>query len=390
MDETADGTFLGYRRPDGRVGVRNHLLVLSTGGLTGRTARRIAASIRGAVAVALPHSSGLVGRDAAIHRAAIVAFATHPNVGAALLVGDNPPLMRALTADIAARGTPHAALTLDDCGHDALTLTDRGIRAGARLAVEISAQRRRPAPAGALTIGLECGRSDPSSGLVANPLLGAVADWLVDRGGSPVFGETLEWLGAEHLLARRARTQEVAEAILGAVLAREQAAVAAGIDLTGSNPGPTNVAAGLSSIEEKSLGNIAKSGRRPIEGLLDYGQPPSHPGLWCMDAASYAPESVTGFVAAGAQLVLFTTGVGNSYASALAPTIKLSANPRSCATLDALLDFDASAAFTGAQSMEAAALALRARVLEVASGRATWGEVLGEGDEVLSHYGAAL
>lgn len=386
----AAATFLGFHRQDGRVGVRNHLLVISTGGLTGRTARRIAASIRGAVAVTLPHSGGLVGRDAAIHRAAIVAFATHPNVGATLLVGDNPPLMREMAEAVAGRGTPHAAITLDDCGNDALTLADRGIRAGARLAIEISAQQRRPAPLGALTIGLECGRSDPSSGLVANPLLGAVSDWLADAGGSPIFGETMEWLGAEHLLARRARTPEAAEAIVGAVLARERAAIAAGIDLTGSNPGPTNIAAGLSSIEEKSLGNIAKSGSRAIEGLLGYGQAPPHPGLWCMDAAAYAPESVTGFVAAGAQIVLFTTGVGNSYASTIAPTIKLSANPRTCATLDALLDFDASAAFTGAQSMRDAAAALRARVVQVASGGATWGEVLGEGDEVLSHYGAAL
>lgn len=389
-DDAPDGEFLGYHRPDGRVGVRNHLLVLSTGGLTGRTARRIAASIAGAVVVALPHSGGLVGRDEALHRAAIVAFATHPNVGAALLVGDNPRLMEEARAAVADSRKPHAALTLDDCGHDALALADRGIRAGARLAMEISALRRRPAPASKLTVGLECGRSDPSSGLVANPLLGEVSDWLVDRGGDAVIGETLEWLGAEHLLARRARTPETAEAIVGAVLRRERAAVAAGLDLTGSNPSPTNIAAGLSSIEEKSLGNIAKSGRRPFEGLLAFGEAPPRPGLWAMDAAAYAPESVTGFVLAGAQVVLFTTGVGNSYASALAPTLKLSANPETCAASGGLLDFDASAAFTGAQSMGAAALGLRRRLLEIASGRATWGEILGEGDEVLSRYEVAL
>ncbi len=389
-DDAPEGEFLGYHRPDGRVGVRNHLLVLSTGGLTGRTARRIAASIAGAVVVALPHSSGLVGRDEALHRAAIVAFATHPNVGSALLVGDNPRLMEEVRAAVAASRKPHAALTLDDCGHDALALADRGIRAGARLAMEISVLRRRPAPASALTVGLECGRSDPSSGLVANPLLGEVSDWLVDHGGGAIIGEPLEWLGAEHLLARRARTPEAAEAIVGAVLRRERAAVAAGLDLTGSNPSPTNIASGLSSIEEKSLGNIAKSGRRPFEGLVAYGEAPHGPGLWAMDAAAYAPESVTGFVLAGAQVVLFTTGVGNSYASALAPTLKLSANPESCAALGGLLDFDASPGFTGAQSMGEAALGLRWRLLEVASGRATWGEILGEGDEVLSRYGAAL
>lgn len=382
--------FLGYHRADGRVGVRNHLLVLSTGGLTGPTARRIGAALAGAITVALPYGVGLVGRDRDVHRAAIVGLATHPNVGATLLVGDNPVLVEEAAATVAAAGRPHAALTLDACGHDALTLTDRGMRAGARLAWEISALQRAPAPVSALGIGLECGRSDPSSGLVANPLLGAVADWLVDAGGWAVIGETMEWLGAEHLLADRARSPDVAEALRGAVLRRERAAVAAGMDLTGNNPSPTNVAAGLSSIEEKSLGNIAKSGHRPIEGLLAYAEAPPGPGLWAMDAPAYAPESVTGFVAAGAQLVLFTTGVGNSYVSALSPTLKLSANPAACAGLHEQLDFDAAAAFRGREGLEQTAEALKHRVVAVASGQATWGEILKEGDEVLSRFGPAL
>ena len=382
--------FLGYHRADRWVGVRNHLLVLSTGGLTGQTARRIGAALAGAVTVALPYGAGLVGRDRDVHRAAVVGLATHPNVGAALLVGDNPAFMEDAVAAIAAVGRPHAALTLDGCGHDALTMTDRGLRAGARLAREISALQRAPAPVSALGLGLECGRSDPSSGLVANPLLGHVADRLVDAGGWAVIGETLEWLGAEHLLARRACSPEVAQALRGAVLRREREAVAAGIDLTGSNPSPTNVASGLSSIEEKSLGNIAKSGQRPIRGLLSYGEGPPEPGLWTMDAPAYAPESVTGFVAAGAQLVLFTTGVGNSYVSALSPTVKLSANPAACAALGEQLDFDATAAFLGRESLEETGEALLYRVLTVASGQATWGEILKEGDEVLSRFGPAL
>ena len=382
--------FLGYRRTNGQVGVRNHLLVLSTGGLTGQTARHIGAALAGAVVVTLPHSSGLVGRDQAVHRAAIAGLATHPNVGAALLVGDNPVLMDDAVAAIEADGRAHAAFTLDSCGHDALTLTDRGVRAGARLAREISGLTREATPVSALSIGLECGRSDPSSGLVANPLLGLAADWLVGAGGRVIIGETLEWLGAEHLLACRARSPEVAGAIRGAVLAREQAAIASGIDLTGSNPSPTNVASGLSSIEEKSLGNIAKSGTSPIEGLISYGERPPGPGLWAMDASAYAPKSVTGFVMAGAQLVLFTTGVGNSYVSLLSPTIKLSANPATCAALHEQLDFDASAAFRGQEGLERTSEALQRHIVAIASGQATWGEILKEGDEVLSRFGPAL
>lgn len=383
-------TFLGYPRPDGRVGVRDHLLVLSTGGLTGPTARRVGAALANSVVVCLPHSSGLVGQDERVHRAAVASFATHPNVGAAVLVGDNPALMRAALEAVAASGKPHAGLTLDDCAHDALTLTDRAVRAGAALAVRTSGARRVEAPLSALTVGLECGRSDPSSGLVANPLLGLVADRLVDAGGTAIIGETLEWLGAEHLLERRARTPEVAEAIRAAVLRRERFAVSHGIDLTGSNPTPTNVAAGLSSIEEKSLGNIAKSGSRPIEGLVGYGERPPGPGLWTMDASAYAPKSVTGFVAAGAQIVLFTTGVGNSYCSALAPTLKLSANPDTCAALGQQLDFEAGDAFRGRADLGAAGAGLMDRMLEIASGRLTWGEVLKEGDEVLSRFAPAL
>jgi altronate dehydratase large subunit len=383
-------TFLGYRRTDGHVGVRNHLLVLSTGGLTGQTARRVGAMLAGAVVVVLPHSSGLLGRDLAVQRRAIAGLATHPNVGAAVLVGDNPVVMAHAREDLARNGRPHACLTLDDCGHDGLVLTDRAVRAGARLLRDISRQQRTQVPASALGVGLECGRSDPSSGLVANPLLGLAADWLVDAGGWAVIGETLEWLGAERLLSARARTPAVAAAIEGAVLARERIAVAAGLDLLGSNPGPTNIAAGLSTIEEKSLGNIAKSGSRPIEGVLDYGEAPPHPGLWTMDASAYAPKSLTGFVVAGVQMLLFTTGVGNPYVSALAPTIKLSANPETCETLGDQLDFDASGPFTGRESLESAGEVLRDRILAVASGEATWGEILREGDEVLSRFGQAL
>lgn len=382
--------FLGFHRPDGRVGVRNHLLVMSTGGLTGPTARRIGAALTGAVTVCLPHSSGLLGADVRVHRQAVTGLATHPNVGAALLVGDNPIVMAQAAETLAASGKPHVTLTLDDCGHDALTLNDRGLRAGAALAIEASRARRAPAPVSALTIGLECGRSDPSSGLISNPLLGRVSDWLVDAGGTSMIGETLEWLGAEHLLERRARSPEVAQAIREAVISRERLAVSHGIDLTGSNPTPTNVAAGLSSIEEKSLGNIAKSGERPIEGVLAYGEAPGRPGLWTMDASAYAPKSVTGFVMAGAQIVLFTTGVGNSYVSAIAPTLKLSANPRTCEALGQQLDFDAADAFRGRISLNDAGSRLADRMVEIASGLATWGEVLGEGDEVTSRFAAAL
>jgi altronate dehydratase large subunit len=225
---------------------------------------------------------------------------------------------------------------------------------------------------------------------VANPLIGKLTDMLVAQGGSAVFGETLEWLGAEHLLAQRASTPAIGNALVHAVLRREQMAARQGVDLLGNNPGPTNIAAGLSTIEEKSLGAIAKSGSAPIAGVLQYGERPGAPGLYAMDAPAYSPESLTGFVAAGTQMLLFSTGVGNSYVSALAPTIKLSANPVAAQTLHEQLDFDASAVFLGTRSIDVAAQDLLAVLLDVASGTLTWGEVLAEGDEVVSRLGEAL
>ncbi len=385
-----DTRFLGYARASGTAGVRNHLLVLSVAGLTGPAARRVAQALPGARLVTMPYGGGLIGADHALHMRALTGFACNPNVGAVLLIGSDLPKLRTLAQAIEAHGTPLASVCLDDCDHDSLSLSDRAIRAGAALHRELSRQRRVSFPLSRLFIGLECGRSDPSSGIVANPLIGALTDAVIAGGASAVFGETLEWLGAEHLLMRRAASPAVADALRAAVQRRERLASSQGVDLLGNNPGPTNIAAGLSTIEEKSLGAIAKSGSAPIAGVLAYGETPGAPGLYAMDAPAYSPESLSGFVAAGAQLLVFSTGVGNSYVSQLAPTIKLSANPAATLRLREQLDFDASAVFRGACTLDDAARELIALLVDTASGSLTWGEVLGEGDEVVSRLGEAL
>lgn len=383
-------SFLGFPRPNGEAGVRNYLLVLSVAGLTGPAARRVAQALPGARLVCMPFGGGLIGADLEQHLRTLAGFALNPNVGAVLLLGSDPPKVTALAQRIDASGKPVVPVCLDDCDHDILTLTDRAIRAGARLHRDLSCHRREPVAMSRLFVGLECGRSDTSSGMVANPLIGLVADALVDLGARVVFGETLEWLGAEHLLAKRAVSPAVRDRIVHAVLRREQLAANQGVDLLGNNPGPTNMAAGLSTIEEKSLGAITKSGSRPIAGVLSYGECVATPGLYAMDAPAYAPESLSGFVASGAQLLLFSTGVGNSYVSAMAPTIKLSANPLAAQTLHEQLDFDASPVFLGNQTLDKAAQELIALITDVASGTRTWGEILGEGDEVVSRLGEAL
>lgn len=383
-------TFAGFPRPGARAGVRNDVFIVSATGLTGPSARRIHAQVKGAKLVCSPWDTGPLGDDRETLQRALRGIVTHPNAGAVLIISANKNRATALAQDAAKHGRRVEALILDDCGHDALALSDRGVRLAAQLTMACSRDRREEVPAGDLFVGLECGRSDPSSGLFANPLLGAFADRLIDIGGTAVIGETTEWLGAEHLLEARATNPQVAARIGAAVRRREKMAVAAGIDLRGNNPGPTNIAAGLSTIEEKSLGNITKSGSHPILDVLDYAEAPPSSGLYLMDAPAYAPESLTGFTAAGAQLHLFTTGVGNSFVSALSPTLKVSANPHTVARLPEQIDIDATAALRGEQSTDELCDMAWDRVLDVAAGTLTWGEVLAEGEEVISRFGPAL
>jgi altronate dehydratase large subunit len=383
-------TFLGYPRPGGPAGVRNRLLVLSVVGLTTPAARRIARALPGSVLVAAAYGRGQLGEDAESYRRQTVGLGRNPNVGATLVIGADRKQVDQIASDIAAGGTAVDSVSLDEVHEDALALTDRGIRAGARLLHAISRLRRQPVPASELVVGIECGHSDATSGLVANPLAGAVADRLVDLGASAMVGETLEWLGAEHVLAARARTPELGEAIVAAVLRRERAAAATGTDLTGNNPGQENIRGGLSTIEEKSLGAIAKAGSRPIASLLALAERPASAGLHLMDAPAFSPESLTGFAAAGAQLMLFTTGPGNSFCNAIAPTLKISGHADTPGRLPEQIDFDASAVLAGRETVEAAADRLLALLLDTASGSATWGEILGEGDEVLARLGPSF
>jgi len=383
-------TFHGFLRSNGAIGIRNHVLILSVTGLTGPTARRIGRAVAGTRVIATPYGSGLFGEDAELQRRALTAFGCHANVGAVLVIGATPPHVEHIAAAIAGTGKPVEALILDECDHDAITVTERGMRIAARMVREASRARRTEASLRDLTLGMECGRSDPSSGLVANPLVGCVVDAVVAAGGRAVFGETIEWLGAEHMLAARAVDADVAAAIKSAVLRRERHAVSAGLDLLGNNPGATNIAAGLSTIEEKSLGAIAKGGQSPIRGVIGIADAVPGPGLYLMDAPAYAPESVGGIVASGAQLMLFTTGVGNSFVSGLAPTIKISGNPVTARRLHEQLDFDASDVFERRASLSDAAERLQAVMLDVASGTLTWGEILDEGDDVVSRLGPAL
>jgi len=385
-----EATFAGYRREDGRYGVRNRVLVLGLNGLVMAAASRIARAVSGTALFASPYGRGQFGADRDAHLAQLVGLGRNPNIAATLLVGADRPTTDTIAHAIASSGKPVEAVALDDVHEDAIELAARGIRAAAALARNTSRARRETVPLSALSLGVECGHSDATSGLVSNPLAGKIVDRIVDAGGTAIFGETIEWLGAEHLLAERAASADVRAAIVDAVRRREAAVAATGVDLTGNNPGAENIRGGLSSIEEKSLGAIAKGGSRPIAGLLGIAQAPPRPGLYVMDAPGFSPESMTGFAAAGTQVILFTTGAGNSYCSAVAPTIKISARPDTVTRLPTQIDFDASAVFAGREDIDAAADRLFTLLLEVCTGSRTWGEVLGEGAESVIRVGGSL
>ncbi|KFB11469.1 UxaA family hydrolase [Nitratireductor basaltis] len=382
-------TFLGFPRPSGRPGIRNRLLVLNCTGLTDAAARRVAFALPGSVFASTMFGMGMVGADAGFHTAALAGMATHPNCGAVLLIGADRTRLDQMIAVVKAAGRPFVALGLDDTGHDAHLLSQRAIAEGARLRRDLSVERPVSCPVSELFLAFECGLSDPSSGLAANPLLGCIADWLVDAGGSVVLGETIEWLGTEDELARRAATPKVGEALRRAVAERLALAHAAGVDLLGTNPNAANIKAGLSTIEEKASGAVLKAGTRAIQSVLAYAEAPATAGLHFMDAPSYSPESLTGFVASGAQMILFTTGLGNSYCSALAPTLKLTANARTAGSLPHQIDFDASDVLAG-RNLQDVAQDLRRCIAATASGQLTFGEILGEGAESISRFGAAI
>lgn len=383
-------SFLGYRRAKGRPGIRNHLLVLNLTGLTAPSARHVAAGLAGARLVSMPHGTAITGRGEAPVTATLEAFARHPNVGAVLILSAVRSKAEALVERLSDDPRPAVAVTLDAAGRDALAFRLAAQRAGARLLAEITRQRRAPCPLSDLLLALECGMSDPTSGLAANPLLGHVADRLVAAGGAAVLGETMEWLGCEDHLAARAATPGIASAIRAAVARREAQARDIGIDLLGNNPNEANIAAGLSTIEDKAIGSVSKSGSGPVTALIGYGERMEAPGLAAMDGPSYTPESLTGLVAAGAQLALFTSGVGNSYVSRIAPTIKITGNAATAARLTEQFDFACAGIMERPEEMAGATDALLERIAEVASGALTYGEILGEEDEVISRFGETL
>jgi altronate dehydratase large subunit len=319
---------LGYLRPDGAVGIRNHVLVVSSMDVTNPLARRIAAAVQGAVPIATAFGRVHAGAERAQHERTLAGLIRNPNTAAALVVGFEPETTQGVIAAVGPRGKPVAALSvLRDGG--TIDLLHEGVRIVADMVADAGRATRTPLPLSNLVLGLKCGGSDPTSGLIGNAAVGRVSDDVVAAGGTVILSETEDMIGAEHLLAARAATPAIGEALCAAVGRLEQHALARGARL--SALGEDHLAAGITTNEEKALGSIQKAGRSTLQQVIGYAERPTRNGLVFMDAVGGGIPEITGLAAAGAQVILFVTGSGHPTGHPVAPTLKITANPRTAA-----------------------------------------------------------
>ncbi len=389
-------TFDGIVRADGRVGTRNYVLVLSSVNCSATVVKRIAAAyaapgaldefpnVDGVVAITHRGGCGLAadGEGLDLLRRTLSGYARHPNVAAVVVVGLGCEVnqVAALVDEFdLPEGTPLHNMAIQDLGGSVATVR-AGVAAVREVLPAADAARRRPAPLSALTLGLNCGGSDAWSGVSANPVLGVAVDLLVQAGGTAVLGETPEIHGAEHLLTDRAATPEVAEALLERVRWWEGYSAADGGTLD-NNPSPGNRAGGVTTIEEKSLGAVAKGGSSPLRAVYRYAEPVGSSGLVFMDTPGYDPVSVTGIVAGGANVVCFTTGRGSVFGCKPAPSLKLASTSELYGRMSDDMDFNCGPVLDGEASVEDLGRALFEEIIAVASGRPTKSEELGFGDE---------
>lgn len=374
--------FYGYERPDGSVGVRNHLLVLTPMDCSYEPARKFAAQVEGTVAVTQHHGCGYDEMVANV----LIGTGRNPNVAGVLLVGLGCETIASeiLAEGIRPTGKPVEVLVIQEEG-GTLRTAEKGIGMLKRMSEEVAELKREPFPLSRLTLAVECGGSDSTSGLAANPAVGVAANMLVDEGGAVIFGETQEMTGTQHILAKRAVNEGVAKAIRDMIGRQEKRMRAMGVDSRFMPKG--NIDGGLTTIEEKSLGAVRKGGTRPIQGVLENSraglEAPSRSGLWLQDGTGWDVPSVTGMVAAGAQVVAFTTGRGSTTGHAIAPVLKITGNPETYDKMRDNMDINAGTILDGGESLRSVGERVFRAIVEVASGKETRAEALGYRDFIV-------
>lgn len=372
--------FWGYRRPDGRVGIRNKVLILPASVCAADTARLVSSQVKETVTFHNQNGCSQVPSDQQLTMDVMAGFAANPNIYGTIVISlgcENCQMDLVVDAIRQRTNKPLRQFIIQECGGTIATM-EQVVRAAREMVEEASLLKRESFPISELILGTECGGSDMTSGLASNPLIGNTCDRLVDQGGTAVLSETTEFIGAEHILARRGRTPEIRDRIYDIVHRYEDALKLVGEDPRLGNPSPGNKAGGLTTLEEKSLGCIHKGGHRPVEEVYDYGkQMEAGKGLVIMDTPGNDPSSVAGMVAGGAQIVVFSTGRGTPTGNPVAPVIKITANPITYGKMKDNIDVDASVLLEHPEQMDAVADALLREIVEVADGKLTKSEALG-------------
>ncbi|WP_269153000.1 UxaA family hydrolase [Kyrpidia spormannii] len=366
---------MGYRRENGRVGIRNHVVIMPVDDISSAAVRAVAAHVQGVLAI--PHAYGRLqyGADLDLHFRTIIGTLTNPNVAAAVVIGIEPKWTERVVDAVAATGKPVAGFSIERSGD--LATVEKASRKAKEFVHWASELRREPVELSEVMVSIKCGESDTTTGLASNPTVGRVVDRLVDAGGTVIFGETSELTGGEHLIAERCATPEVRDKFYRFYNDYVQEIASKGVDLLGSQPTEGNIRGGLTTIEEKALGNIEKTGTRPVVDALEPAEAPKTPGLNFMDSSSAAAECVTLMAAGGAVLHLFPTGQGNVVGNPIEPVIKISANPITVSTMSEHIDVDVSGLLRREITLAQAADRLMDMVVRTINGRRTAAEVLG-------------
>lgn len=385
--------FKGFRRPDGQVGIRNNVLIIPSVVCANRVARGISQQVAGTTWVEHQHGCTQLGADAELTARVLIGHGIHPNVYGVVVVGLGCETVRA--RDIAAaikKKCPykpvHLVIIQDEGG--SIKAAAAGASAARVMVAEASAIEREDIDASELILGTECGGSDACSGISANPALGVASDMIIDAGGTVILAETTEIIGAEHIIAARAVSEDVSTKCFETIKSCELLATNMGVDMRGGQPTPGNIEGGLSTIEEKSLGCIYKAGSKPLQDVIDYAAPITQKGLVWMNTPGQDVEQLTGMVAGGCHLVVFTTGRGTCCGSAIAPTIKVSTTTQLFERMNDNIDLDAGAIVTGKETVAQVGQRIFQEILATASGKQTKSEILGFNDFAINRIGPTM
>ncbi|MBR0251966.1 MAG: UxaA family hydrolase [Synergistaceae bacterium] len=379
--------FWGYKRSEGRAGIRNHVLILPTCVCGSETARIVASQVKGAVNIVFNTGCSDVQANTDMSQKVLTGFACNPNVFGVVIIGlgcetvGHKPLrekMRKMTSK------PVVSFGIQEEGGTLKTI-EKAVRAAREMAADAALQQKELFDISNLLLGIECGGLDATSGLASNPAVGELSDLLVDIGASTIMSESIEWIGGEHVLAKRAATPEIHNQIIQVCKNYEEHLKAAGQDCRAGQPTPGNKAGGLSTLDEKSLGCIRKGGTRPIVEVLEQAERPTKTGAIVMDTAGFDISSVTSMVAGGCNAVIFTTGRGTPTGNAIAPVLKVTANSRTYKMMEDNMDVDLSAIITGEKTYKQMGRELLDVIHDVCNGKLTKAEAYGFSDIAVDH-----